>query len=339
MNDCERCLAESWPPAIWQDVTVLLAVSGGADSVALLRGMCALRSGGEGRLIVAHFNHRLRQSESDDDEAFVVQLCRTLDVPCHVSRAESAGSIHRGSGLEASARETRYQFFRSMALEQGARYVATAHTADDQAETVLHRIVRGTGLAGLAGIPRTRILCPAVALIRPLLVFRRAELIAYLESLGQSFRRDASNANHQFTRNRIRGDLLPRLARDYNENVVEALLRLAALAAEAQNVIDTQVRDLSELCVSQTRTNAPVQIDCEKLTAVPPYLIRELLISVWRTQNWPQQAMGYQHWQSLAKLVLDRGCGMSSKQDFPGQVHAELRERTLWLTREPGSRT
>jgi tRNA(Ile)-lysidine synthase len=152
----EQKLACSWPPEQWREVTVLLAVSGGLDSVALLRGMLSIQPPGPGRLVVAHFNHRLRSQDSDADQAFVQELCHTLDVACEHGQPADLLCSTGASGLEAAAREARYTFLRNTAERLGARYVATAHTADDQIETNVQRILRGTGIAGLSGIPHTR---------------------------------------------------------------------------------------------------------------------------------------------------------------------------------------
>src|SRR3954468_11588552 len=185
MNDLLSKLAAAFPPERWRDVTTLVAVSGGADSVALLCGLAALKQGqGEGRLIAAHFNHQLRGAESDEDEAFVRRLARELTVDIEVGSGDVRGGAS-GDGLEAAARSARYAFLTETARRSGARYVVTAHTADDQVETVLHRILRGTGLGGLAGIPRVRELTPGQALVRPLLSAGRADVTAYLLSLNQ----------------------------------------------------------------------------------------------------------------------------------------------------------
>ena len=169
LHPLETRLAEAWPPEDWQDVTVLVAVSGGADSVALLRAIVALKTAGEGRLVAAHLNHQLRPAEAEADQALVVELCRRLGVACEVGRVrlDLAGPEGR-DGLEAAARRARYQFLEATAARLGARFVVTAHTADDQAETILHRILRGTGIGGLSGMARARPLGPAT-LIRPLL--------------------------------------------------------------------------------------------------------------------------------------------------------------------------
>ena len=339
----ENRLAETWAPLDWGSVTVLLSVSGGADSVALLRAMAALRTAQQanqpGRLVVAHFNHQLRGDASDTDETFVAELARELGLPCEVQRGDPTQlEASGGDGLEAAARHARYDFLGKMAQKWGARYVATGHTADDQAETILHRIVRGTGIGGLAGMARARTLGSAATLIRPLLGFRRAEIIAYLDDLGQSYRTDESNVDTRFTRNRIRHDLLPQLAEQYNPAVVDALLRLGTLAAESQEVIDRLVDDLHTRCVAQPHGEAfRVEIDATALRDRPIYVVRELLLAIWREQGWPLQSMGFTQWDLLAEMLLapdeEDAASPPRKKMFPGGIVAERQGDTLVLWR------
>jgi tRNA(Ile)-lysidine synthase len=331
----EEKLAHAWPPDVWRDVTVLVAVSGGADSVALFRGLTAVRQPGPGRLIAAHFNHGLRGAESDADEAYVGNLADAFQVPFVVGHVQDEAAASSGSlSSEAGAREARYRFLRRAAQQVGARYVVTAHTADDQAETVLHRILRGTGVTGVAGIRRFRQFLPHVALVRPLLDFRRAEVTEYLRAIHQPFREDPTNADIRFTRNRIRHELLPQLARDYNDDVVTAITRLASLAGEVQTVVDDMVEELAERCVKHRPASAVV-IDCEALRGSRRFIIRELLASAWRGQDWPLQAMGLQQWEELAELAVGTsGSNMQpSVKFFPGGVRAERRGGTLTLLR------
>jgi len=336
LHPLETKLAAAWPPAKWQDLTTLLAVSGGADSVALLRAMLTLKTGGDGRLCVGHFNHHLRGDQSAADEAFVVELCRRFDLPCEVGRARPGQVAAEGSdGLEAAARVARYEFLQQAAARLGARYVVTAHTADDQVETILHRILRGAGIRGLGGIQRVRAFGPAATLIRPLLEVRRGELVAYLDDLGQSPRFDSSNRDIRLTRNRIRHELLPQLAREFNPGVVNALLRLGRLAGEAQAVIEAVVEDLCRRCVV-CRGPQEVEIDAAALADQPRYVIRELLMATWRRQDWPMQAMGFAQWDLLAEMIS--GCReipaeLPCKQMFPGNVLAEPGEGRLRLLR------
>jgi len=329
----EYRLAKSWPPEAWRDVGVLLAVSGGADSMALLRAITALSRAalGKGKLIVAHLNHGLRGSESDEDEQFVVETCHKWNLDCEVEKVDLRKSASQsGDGLEAAARQARYHFLRQTAERLGARYVATAHTADDQAETVLHRIVRGCGIAGLAGIPRSRALGPAVTLIRPMLDMRRTEIEEYLTSIGQPFRIDTSNRDPRFTRNRIRHELLPLIRHEYNQQVNDALLRLATTAGEAQSVIESLVDQLAERCV-ETSGSGEISLDRQALALEPRYLVRELMKRVWCRAGWPQQAMGFTEWDRLAGLVYDTAG--DRRLDMPGKVTAARSGQKITLAR------
>jgi len=287
----------------------------------------------------------LRGEDAVADERFVLELSRRLELPCEVRREPVAGrAAISGDGLEAAARGARYQFFRETAERLGARQVATAHTADDQAETILHRALRGTGLTGLAGMRRVRPLGSAVTMVRPLLAMRRADVLDYLDELGQPYRDDATNSDTRFTRNRLRHDLLPRLASDFNPQVVDALLRLGRLAGEAQEVVASLVEPLVELCVGpsqcrqiehrETLTVPPcaVTIDCRPLATQPRYVVRELLIAVWRGKGLPEQAMRFDHWEQLAQLAIAESGATSRKVMFPAGILACRARDALTLT-------
>jgi tRNA(Ile)-lysidine synthase len=325
-HSLESQLAAAWPPSDWGDVTVVVAVSGGCDSVALLRAMQAVRTDGAGRICVAHLNHRLR-AEADEDEQFVLDLCRRLGVTCEVGRVDVEQlAAESGDGIEAAARQARYDFLEHVAGRLGARFLATAHTADDQAETILHRIVRGTGVRGLSGMARIRPLGHAT-LIRPLLGVRRAQLQAYLDAVGQSYRNDSSNADLRFTRNRIRHELMPQLRDRFNSGVTDALLRLGALAAESQEVIDALVAERMDRCVV-IEGPAVVRIAVAELANQPRYLVRELLMAIWRRQSWPMQAMGRREWDELSELAASVSL---PRRSLPGGVTLEVADGTMSL--------
>ena len=192
---------------------VICAVSGGADSVALLFAMYLLRERLDITLEAAHFNHRLRGEESDADEAFVKELCGRYDIPLH----PGSGRILPGKkGLEAAAREARYAFLRSLPGK-----IATAHTADDNAETVLLHLVRGTGLKGLGGISPMN-----GNVIRPMLTVTRREVEAFLSEYALPHREDSTNATDLFLRNRIRRNVMPLLLQE-NPSLAENLSDMA----------------------------------------------------------------------------------------------------------------
>ena len=208
-----------------------VAVSGGADSVALLRALIELR--GELGLVlsVVHFNHKLRGEESDGDELFVSELARAHDLPLHRGEADTkAFAREKALSIEAAARDLRYAFFGKLIKDGLLDKVATAHTLDDQAETVLFRVIRGTGTSGLAGIlPRLKKVGEG-AIVRPMLGVQRVEVTTFLNGLNQSWREDSTNSETVFTRNRLRHELLPRIAEGFNPEVVEALANLAEVA-------------------------------------------------------------------------------------------------------------
>jgi tRNA(Ile)-lysidine synthase len=262
-----------------------------------------------------------------------VQLCRENGVPCEVGRATPGQWAAAGDGFEAAARQSRYEFLQDAAARLGARYVVTAHTADDQAETILHRILRGTGIAGLAGMARARPLGSAATLIRPFLEVRRAEVLEYLDQIGQAFRCDGTNEDRQFTRNRIRVELLPSLAAQYNPGVIDALLRLGRLAGEVQGVVDAIVDGMVEQAVVRGPQDQ-IRISLDPLEGQPRYVVRELLMAVWRQHQWPLQAMGFEQWDLLAEMATAGSQGIvppPQKRMFPGGILAEVRGDGLWL--------
>ena len=326
----ELKLASNWPPDQWQDLNVLVAVSGGADSVGLLRGLAALRAGRIDGLHVAHLHHGLRAREATSDQLFVEKLCDSLDIRCHTGQANTQKlAWERGDGIEQAARELRYSFFQSTAERIGARYVVTAHTADDQAETILHHIIRGTGISGLCGIPRIRRLGSAVSLIRPLLATSHDEIAAYLARLGQTYRTDSSNRDLKYTRNRIRHELLPSLVRDYNVHVRQALTRIGELAGDVQRVVDRQLDTLWERTVTVTAANS-VSVDPRGFAEIDAYLVRELFIRVWREKNWPRQSMGYRQWKILAEIATT-GDNVGQSVTLPGNISVKRNQNELIL--------
>ena len=297
----------------------------------MLRSAISLKkeAGGSGTLFVAHLNHALRGSDADADETWLTALCQRLNVPLELGRAEVLElAAEHGDGLEAAARAARYDFLRRTAEKLGARFVATGHTLDDQVETVLHRIVRGTGLAGLAGIPFTRPLSPSVTLVRPLIHVRRRDVLDYLAVIGQDYRTDASNADPRFTRNRLRHELLPLLREQYNPLVDAALLRLATQARESQQLVADSAADLAELCIAGGHG---IRIDCRPLRDQSALVIREVCKIAWNSAAWAQQSMGFDQWQQLADLV--RGNSDLPAVILPGNIRAWRENHHLILDR------
>jgi tRNA(Ile)-lysidine synthase len=312
-----RSLARLDPPA----TGLVVAVSGGPDSVALLRALAELVPG---RLVVAHLNHCLRGAASDEDEAFVARLAATLPNAVYRCERRDVATLAAGDNREAAARRARYEWLASVARAESVAWVATGHTADDQAETVLFRLLRGTGLSGLGGIAPRRPLAPKVEVVRPLLAVSRAEVLEYLGRIGQDFREDESNADLRMTRNRIRHELLPLLVDRYNPRVRDVLCRLAAQAVEWQQTSRGLREDLlrrSEL----PRAGGQLVFDREVLAREPTHRVRELWRMVWEREGWPRREMGYREWDRLAGLCR----GGPKALDLPGGLRARRRDRVV----------
>jgi len=313
---------------------VVAAVSGGPDSVALLHALLAARPPASPFTVtIAHLNHQLRGAESDADEAFTADLHARLTaagVPAlglRLHRIDVAATARAdGANLEATARRVRYRWLTEVAAAAGARWIATGHTADDQAETVLHRLLRGTGLQGLRGIAATRELAPGVGVVRPLLQTTRAEIIAYLTALDQPFREDPTNRDPAFTRNRIRHELLPHLAARYNP---AASLALARLAEQAEEVFRDEEEAAGRLLTSAElpRAGAMLVLDRPLLAAAPRRLTRSALRLAWAREGWPLDPMTYDAWERLAGLVY----GEETAADLPGRIRGQVRGRVLQL--------
>ena len=257
---------------------IAVGVSGGADSVALLRFLAALRPQFSWDLVVCHIHHGLRGAEADRDECFVRALAEQLGLPCAVSRIDAAALALRDHiSVEEAGRMARYAFFAQTAGEGGR--IATAHTLDDSIETVLMNLVRGTGLRGLCGIPRIR-----GNIVRPLLDCTRAEVEDYLGALGQPYCTDSTNLTDDYTRNRIRHDILPRLCA-LNPNFPGAMARMLPRLAAQQALTDClaaqSAQQLQAACGGLSR---------QGLSALPEPVCDRLLLRLLEQNRLPVSA-------------------------------------------------
>ena len=276
------------------------AVSGGADSVALLLALHAANHAKRDALGVGlsavHVHHGLRGTEADADQQFVHDLCARYNIPLHIHQASIPDRIAlTGETIEEAARAVRYDFFTSLILSGHADSILTAHTLDDQSETVLMKLLRGAWTEGLSGIhPVVIIPNPSQPkrpgqILRPLLQIRRAEIESYLNQLNQPWRNDSSNSDEAFTRNRIRHHILP-LLRAENPSLDQTLSNLAELAREEESRWQTELaRILPQLllpgkpvrgggrAVSTNPAQSSVAIELERLRALDPALRRRVL--------------------------------------------------------------
>lgn len=248
----QKLLAALRRLGVGENSSLVVAVSGGADSVSLLDACVRLRERGKlsVKVFAVHLNHQLRGEESDGDEAFVRRLNAELGVECLVERiavADFAKAEKRN--LEATARRLRYDFLARAAESLKADFVCTAHTLDDQAETILMRLLRGTGAEGMRGIRRISQLNENVRLIRPMLTVARTEVLEHCTHYNLDFRQDSSNLSSELTRNRIRHELTP-LLQSFNQRSNETLIRFAELISDD----DDCLRQITAEALAKTRT-------------------------------------------------------------------------------------
>ncbi len=303
---------------------VCVAVSGGADSVALLRVLLELRAELGIVLSVAHFNHLLRGEDSEADQAFTAALAEQHALPFFTTRGAVPNiAACRKKGLEETARELRYAWLHDIGIENRLGVIATAHTLDDQAETVLMKFLRGAGTRGLGGIyPEVNLAANApdffeppddrregppepgghssrhtVRLARPLLGTTRAEVESWLASLGQDWREDTSNLDGRFTRNRVRHELLPLLERDYNPNLRQVLSETAEVArAEEEYWESVAARELA----ARVRPSASRLLHLEGLGELPLALRRRVLKGFVESAGG---AADFEHIQNLLRCA------------------------------------
>jgi tRNA(Ile)-lysidine synthase len=311
---------------------VVAMVSGGADSVALLR---ALESGGLGdvSLSVLHVDHQLRGSASDGDAAFVRALCDSLGVPCRIASVDVAAyAREHGLNLEDAGRRVRYH---EADVELDARCalagadpedgrIVTAHTFDDRAETVLMRLAQGAGVAGLLALPYRR-----GRIVRPLLDCTRADVVAYLGELGQAWREDATNLDTSRLRARVRADLLPVL-REISPRFDDALARTLTVLGDEDELLDQMARALAEDVVEFR--DGEVRLDRAQLAPAPRALMRRVLRNALFEAFPEASRLEFEHIEAVCDGVADAGFA----RDLPGGLRAFSEYGTLMISRDAG---
>ena len=280
--------------------TVLAAVSGGKDSVFLLEKLLELAPELELKVACAHFDHRLRGAESDRDREFVRSLCEKKSVPCYMGQGDVSGyAEEKGLGLEEAARILRYEFLESAADEAGAQRIATAHTADDNLETLMMNLLRGSGLRGLGGIPPVR-----GRIVRPLLETPAEEILQYLNDRDIAYVEDSTNADDFCLRNRVRHRLIP-LMRELNPAADSAALRCISLLRQDEEYLS----GLAEEFYSEN-FKAGMGLPAGKLAALPePVSARVLRLAAGRE-------LSLTHTQALLRLAADKN--PHGAADIPG---------------------
>jgi tRNA(Ile)-lysidine synthase len=316
---------------------VCAAVSGGADSVAMLRALLELRSELGVVLSVAHFNHRIRGAEADTDAQFTKDLAEQYGLVFHSGSADvPAYAQEHKLSLETAARDLRHQWFASLVREGKTSKIATAHTLDDQAETVLMRVVRGAGTRGLSGIsPSQREKC----VIRPLLAVTRREVESYLTKLHQTWREDSSNRNLAHARNRVRHELLPLLEQNYNPNIRQTLTDLSEVARAEEDYWNAEVKTLFSRLVregqpsrsgrSNQTGSSVLAVEIAALHALPLAAQRRLLRAMGESFG---AAFEFEHVRQL--LDLSNSHETRKTLELPGYLIASKSIRELRFSRD-----
>lgn len=305
---------------------VLVAVSGGADSTALLHVLARLSAERQDfTLEVAHLDHGLRGEQSAGDARFVAEMTRGLGLACHLERL-SAGSLkRRGVSPQEAAREARLAFLERVAEDVGAARIALGHTADDRAEETLMRLLSGAGARGLSGMRPRR-----GRFIRPLIECRRAEVEEWLRAQGLAWREDASNLSADYLRNRIRHELLPHLEAAYNPNLRESLLRQADLLGDEDDLLE----GLALVRLEEMARFEPgvVALPAAALAEEHPAMQRRVLRLACQRLAGSLRGVGFRHIEALRSLAASRSPSAGALS-LPGGLRAERRYAELLLRR------
>ena len=323
-----------------RDEQVVAAVSGGADSVAMLHLLCGLnrQEGWSIRVHVAHLDHQLRGKASDADSAFVERLAKGLGLPCTIESADVEQRARAdGVSIEQAARRCRFAFYERLCLRLGVKSVAIGHHADDNAETILHRIVRGTGLRGLGGIRPVRTIRDGsdIRLVRPMLGFRRAQIEQYLAERNIAYRQDATNDSASYTRNRIRHELLPLLRDRFNPQVADALIRLAEQARGLDAYLtETSLRMLESLVIEHN--DRELVLHSPSLARKPRVIQMQLIRKAILRMGIGEGELTYGHFNAVADLAA--GQEGTKALDLPGGLRVSRRYGRLVFERSSGER-
>ncbi len=300
---------------------VLIGLSGGPDSVALARGLVALRSRFRITIGLAHLNHMLRGEESERDEAFVNHLAKELNLPLFTEHQDIKKiAADTGTSLEDAGRSARYAFFEATATAFGYSKIALGHTWDDNGEQVLLSLIRGAGPTGLKGIPPRR----GERIIRPLIQTQKSEILAFLDHMDQDYVLDSSNLTEQFLRNRVRNQLIPLLEQSYNPKIRDSLDRSGQIIREEDEFV--QALAITALDGIQTEQTADsLSLSLEGLSALHPALVSRIIREAISRVKGDLKKISMTHIRDIRDFK-DRSC--------PGK-HLDLPDRIrVYLTRD-----
>lgn len=278
------------------DSIFLLAVSGGVDSIVMMDIFVQLTSKYPlMKLSVAHFNHKLRKDTAQRDQKFVEDVCRKYNIPFFTGEEDvKKYSELKGIGIEFAARILRYRFLERIAQKVESQYLATAHTADDSAETFFINLFRGAGLTGLSGIVSKRNISRKLAIVRPLINIRKDELVNYAKLRGLSWKEDETNQLMNYTRNKIRLDIIPKIEEHFSPSVINTINRAQKLLQGADNIVSKQVQKIIPGLIKD-KSNGRFSIKLSVISLLDTFLqgeiIQKVLSNNFNLQNVPMMTI------------------------------------------------
>ena len=321
--------------------TLVVGVSGGPDSTALLFSLYRLKDQHDLKLHVAHLNHDFRGVEADFDAEFVATMAAKLEIPYTIEKKDPI-AYQQGRGIssfEQGARELRYAFLADVARTINANFVAVAHTSDDLAETVLLHILRGTGLHGLTGMSYSApwpwpVNIHKLRLLRPLLEVTKEETIAYCENLGREFRIDSGNSLLRFTRNKIRNDLMPVLSREYNPQIRDSLIRLSHTSTIELDFLEKETDKIWEqaLIASNPSDTGSVTFDRSVFLNQHPALQRMLVRRAYVLATGDSRRLRESHIRAMCESATRASTGLQIQ--LPGDWRFLVQYHVLTLAKE-----
>lgn len=282
---------------------IVCAVSGGVDSTVLLDALCELSHERGYSIVVAHFNHKLRGDAAERDEQFVRSLAEKRNIPFFCGQGDVLDYANRNRlSIEVAAREMRYRYFEYVLRQTGATTLALAHTANDVAETVLMNLVRGSGLTGLCGMPERRSFGRKTFIVRPLLRFKKEQLLRYAQLRELSWHEDETNALLHFTRNKVRHELLPLLEKSYSPAISDTLIRTARLLQGADELVGQVVSNVMQQVVEET-SSGKILLSAPALASHPAFLQGELVQRALQ-ENFGLAAISLDTTERILQLLL-----------------------------------
>ncbi len=307
---------------------ILVAVSGGADSIALVLSLLALKDRYQIKLGIAHLNHMIRGEESIRDEIFAEQFASQLGLPCFSRQVNvKAHAKKYGLSIEQAGREVRYEYFKHLARDHGYTKIATGHNKDDNAELVLMNLLRGSGPKGLCGIPPVR----NHIYIRPLIRIYKKEILDFLNSINQEYMFDSTNNDMVYLRNKIRCKLLPHLISEFNPEIIDALDRLSNILKTEEEYFEIETQKAYTLCL-QKADELSVALFKTKLSDLHPAILNRVIREAIKAIKKNLNRITLTHINDIIRFSFNTLSGTSL--DLPGQIRVYKKKNIIMFKKE-----